>query len=257
MTPGLQRGPPFPSKATKNAVVAIASLEKPSVPMVVGICEIDVASLTQVQGAKGHAVRGEHWDGDEIWAWSSAGKAGGSAPERIEGWSIDEGDVDLQQGVEHLSVQDPDDDTEEGGVPLEVGVEEGSNAEARNDFVEGEDLKPYEEISKDDRTLSTKGTVLFLTLELQADDCRNRRHLLERFLIRSPTPSQHPQKRSASSSELPYSSISCYLEFRHTLLSDCNTRSSKLATNQEDKLEEREEIHQGIRQEEAPEVQRS
>ncbi|KKY28727.1 putative translation machinery-associated protein [Diplodia seriata] len=42
MTPGLQNGPPFPQKAKKGAVVAVASLENPTVPVAVGVCEIDV-----------------------------------------------------------------------------------------------------------------------------------------------------------------------------------------------------------------------
>lgn len=85
MTPGLARGPPFPSKAKKGAVVAIAAYERPSVPVVVGVCEIDVSALTEVRGVKGHAVRGMHWDSDEIWNWSSTGRAGGTAPpEKLE-----------------------------------------------------------------------------------------------------------------------------------------------------------------------------
>ena len=47
MTSGLA-GPPFPSGEVKGALVAVASLEKPSVPMVVGICGIDVAALQEV-----------------------------------------------------------------------------------------------------------------------------------------------------------------------------------------------------------------
>ena len=154
MTPGLARGPPFPSKATKDSIVAIASLDKPSVPMVVGICEIDVASLQQVQGAKGHAVRGEQWIGDEIWAWSPAGKPGGSAPENIEGWDVDTTDASLRQGVEHLTVEEDEDDTEEGGVSLSQEPEQHTQFEPRNEFVEGEDASPHEEEEKE---LSTKG----------------------------------------------------------------------------------------------------
>lgn len=161
MTPGLQRGPPFPLKATKDAIVAIASLERPSVPVVVGICEIDVASLTQVQGAKGHAVRGEHWDGDELWSWSSAGKSGGSAPQQIKGWDTDGVDAALASEVEQLSVEDQDDDTEEGGVQLENGADEKAKIEPQNDLVEGEDAGPYGEIGKDGRELSIKGTAHF------------------------------------------------------------------------------------------------
>ena len=157
MTPGLARGPPFPSKATKGAVVAIASLEKPSVPMVVGICEIDISKLQEVQGAKGHAVRGEHWDGDEIWAWSSSGKPGTSAPGEIIGWDTDNGDADLREGVGHLAVDDHEEDADEGGVPLEKEVEDTQKVEPRNENVEGEHPQSYEKAAEDEKQLSTKG----------------------------------------------------------------------------------------------------
>lgn len=157
MTPGLARGPPFPSKAIKDSVVAIASLDKPSVPMVVGICEIDVASLHQVQGAKGHAVRGEHWDGDEIWAWSSVGKPGGGAPEHIEGWDVDTTDGNLRVGVDQLTIEDDDDDAEEGGVSLSQEPEQHTRLEPRNEFVEGENARPYEVVGEEEKELSTKG----------------------------------------------------------------------------------------------------
>lgn len=160
MTPGLTRGPPFPSKAIKDSIVAIASLDKPSVPMVVGICEIDVGSLQQVQGAKGHAVRGEHWDGDEIWSWGPAGKPGGSAPEHIEGWDTDTTHASLKEGVKHLTIEDDDDDAEEGGVSLSQEPEQHTRLEPRNDFVEGEDAMPYEVVGEEEKELSTKGMML-------------------------------------------------------------------------------------------------
>ena len=172
MTPGLARGPPFPSKATRDSIVAVASLDKPSVPMVVGICEIDVASLQQVQGAKGHAVRGEHWTGDEIWAWSQAGKSGGSAPEHIEGWDVDTTDASLKKGVEHMVVEDDDYDTEEGGVLLGQESEQHTQIEPRNEFVEGEDPDIIEE---EERELSTKGNIPY-TQPLRLPMLTNPRH---------------------------------------------------------------------------------
>lgn len=158
MTPGLARGPPFPSKATKDSIVAIASLEKPSVPTVVGVCVIDVASLRQVQGAKGHAVRGEHWDGDEIWAWSQGGKPGGSPPDHINGWDVDDAEQ-LDQGVNDLSIESLEDETE-GGVSLNDNATQQPMKGTYNGFVDGEEGLSYEEVPIEDKELSTKGSAL-------------------------------------------------------------------------------------------------
>ena len=164
MTPGLARGPPFPSKATKDSIVAIASLEDPSVPMVVGVCEIDVSALQQVQGTKGHAVRGVHWDGDEIWAWSTSGKPGGNAPEYIDGWDADEETGNLSGEMGNLRAEDtdeaPEDDQDGGGVALNV-----PSKQAHNDFIDGEDAPPYEKVDVEDKELSTKGITPFPKLE--------------------------------------------------------------------------------------------
>lgn len=166
MTPGLAGGPPFPSKAIKDSIVAVASLEKPSVPMVVGVCVIDVASLQQVQGAKGHAVRGEHWDGDEIWAWSPGGKPGGSAPNHIDGWDPDDRSEQLSPGIGHLSMEDPESETE-GGVSLDVDHGQSSKLECHNNFVAGEDGLPYEALTVDEKELSIKGIGHTLTPSLR------------------------------------------------------------------------------------------
>ncbi|MCJ1225809.1 hypothetical protein MMC12_002458 [Toensbergia leucococca] len=156
MTPGLARGPPFPPQATKGAIVAIASIEKPSVPMVVGICEIDVSSLQQVQGVKGHAVRGQHWDGDEIWAWSQVGKPGRLAPEMIDGWDPNDGDVTSEPGIEHLAIEDLEDEQDDGGVILENNGKESSKSKPHNENIDGENAPPYEKVGVEEKELSTK-----------------------------------------------------------------------------------------------------
>ena len=153
MTPGLA-GPPFPSRATKGAVVAVASLEKPTVPMVVGVCEIDISSLQKTQGAKGHAVKGQHWAGDEIWAWSQTGKSGGDAPEAIEGWDANEEGIDA--GANNLSIDDSEDDSP-GGVSIARTDDQKKESELQNPYVEGEDVQPFEGAEVPDKDLTTKG----------------------------------------------------------------------------------------------------
>ena len=151
MTPGLALGPPFPSGATKNSVVAIASLDKPSVPMVVGVCEIDVSSLKQVQGAKGHAVRGVHWDGDEIWAWSQNGKPGRPSPDEIHGWNASEYALETQ--VERIDLESAEVDQEQGGIALDSEAQ--LPVDPRNDYLDGEDIS--EQGLAEKKELSTKG----------------------------------------------------------------------------------------------------
>ncbi|KAI8943496.1 hypothetical protein NX059_001498 [Plenodomus lindquistii] len=133
MTPGLQRGPPFPRGATKGAVVAIASLEAPTVPMAVGTCEINVSALDQVQGVKGQAVSTFHWVGDELWAWSSTNKPGSDPPDLIPRW--DEEAADDTSLVDRTAAMDLDD---EGGIALTTDSPEQSEAEKRQG-VDGND----------------------------------------------------------------------------------------------------------------------
>lgn len=156
MIPGLQRGPPFPKKATKGAVVAIASLEAPTVPMAVGTCEIDVSALDKVQGAKGHAVQNFHWAGDELWAWSSTGKPGTDPPQYLEGWDDEdkEEDAALVAQVRGMEVEDDQD----GGVSLDANPAERSEAE-KAQGVEGVAAPPNKDFvdEVEDKELSTKG----------------------------------------------------------------------------------------------------
>ncbi|KAJ5806439.1 uncharacterized protein N7503_004041 [Penicillium pulvis] len=105
MTPGLANEPPFPERAVKGAVVAVAGLNNHSVPLFVGICEIDVSGLGEVQGTKGVAVRGLHWEGDELWAWSSSSRHGRPAPEYLEGWDEEAGD-EVEEAVGNLTLEE-------------------------------------------------------------------------------------------------------------------------------------------------------
>ncbi|KAG8526381.1 uncharacterized protein KY384_000375 [Bacidia gigantensis] len=144
MTPGLANGPPFPSRATRDAVVAVASLERPSVPIAIGVCEIDIAVLGNVQGAKGHAVRTEHWEGDELWAWSTSGKPGAPPPEHIDGWLEKDKTESLEGAAQKLDIDDEDDQEDQGGVALPTALP----TKKQNEHVEGEDIEPFEKIEE-------------------------------------------------------------------------------------------------------------
>lgn len=131
MTPGLAGGPPFPERAMKGAVVAVASMEHPSVPVCVGWCEIDVSALEKVQGVKGHAVRNMHWAGDEAWSFGASGKAGQEAPEEMEGWAQSSESRGLFGRLDALGLDENDD----GGVPLQEqdsAAHANGHAEAAN-----------------------------------------------------------------------------------------------------------------------------
>ena len=121
MTPGLAGGPPFPETAKKDAVVTVASTERPSVPIMVGYCEIDVSAVGEVTGAKGHAVINVHWVGDEAWGFGETGRAVQPVPEEIEGWRKVLESRGLVEKLEPV-------DLAEGGVRLE----ESHQPDARN-----------------------------------------------------------------------------------------------------------------------------
>jgi translation initiation factor 2D len=169
MTPGLARGPPFPLAANKGSVVAIASLDTPSVPMVVGVCEINVNELKAVTGEKGRAVRGVHWDGDELWAWSAGGKGGGNRPTTLEGWDVkNEAEIrDLKDEVNNLQIDDAEADTEEGGGVLLEGVT-GDKLDRGESSGMGGTLSPGDN-QLEDKELSTKGSLIGYSLRWGID----------------------------------------------------------------------------------------
>lgn len=122
MIPGLI-GPPFPVGATKGRLVAIASSESPTVPLVVGVCEVNVSGLTKVVGEEGKAVRVVHWVGDEIFNY---GGAGGKIPESLE-WPTGGQEVsETTKGLEDIGLEDKD---EEGKGKEKQGVEENTGEE--------------------------------------------------------------------------------------------------------------------------------
>jgi len=137
MTPGLY-GPPFPAGATKGAVVAVADLDNPSVPVAVGVCEIDISALKTTAGAKGHAVKSIHWSGDELWDWSTAGKSGLATPKSLDGW--------LAGGMNDLRLEDNQDHEDvDGGVSLEEPSSK-RGLSSKEDLAEVVDM-PEEEMS--------------------------------------------------------------------------------------------------------------
>ena len=169
MTPGLAGGPPFPQRAKRGALVAIASIESPTVPVAVGVCEIDVSSLGRVQGSKGHAVQILHWAGDELWAWSASGKPGGSTPDHLDNWldgqkangNCDDSDEEMTtKGISGMKLDREDD----GGVSLATSRNEfkgnhthvGKSKAIQEDEEdeEGESEAPVEE---KEREMTTKG----------------------------------------------------------------------------------------------------
>lgn len=156
MTPGLAGGPPFPERATKGAVVAVASTDKPSVPVAIGWCEIDVSGLQQVQGQRGHAVRNMHWAGDEAWKFGASGRPGVSAPEEIEGWVRVLEERGLADKVEALDIEDQETETD-GGVALADGSEPPSgqtNGQVGHPDLAGEDAE--QQIPPETKELSQK-----------------------------------------------------------------------------------------------------
>lgn len=195
MTPGLANGPPFPKGAVKGATVAVASLDRPSVPVFVGVCEIDIASLGEVQGAKGHAVRGVHWEGDELWSWSSSSRPGQPGPEALEGWSDDVKDV--ENAVEGLALEDKD----EGGVPV---------AQASEDQPEPAQEEPEKEPTQ-------KGVLDRFLVRAHIDLSRNRGGLCQGILVRPLSGEEGPPRRTKTRPLTPNTTIRSDIEHHYAV----------------------------------------
>ena len=145
MTPGLA-GPPFPKTAKKGAVVAVASLDSPTVPVVVGTCVIDVCDLQTTRGVKGHAVETFHWAGDDLWDWSTSGRPGTTPPNELSVGPPAE-DGHLAELTEQIALDKSNEDEDggddgdgDGGVSLHGTPEkQQGDSSAHNRHVEGED----------------------------------------------------------------------------------------------------------------------
>ncbi|KAL7270727.1 hypothetical protein RUND412_006553 [Rhizina undulata] len=128
MVPGLI-GPPFPRTAKEGRLVAIASSESPTVPLAVGVCELDISTLHHVVGEKGKAVRIVHWVGDEIYNY---GGAGGKVPEFLK-WGNEEDedlDEDLAEEMGGVKLEEDGEKQHEGGGK---GKEKEVEVENRDD----------------------------------------------------------------------------------------------------------------------------
>jgi translation initiation factor 2D len=145
MTPGLVGGPPWPEGAKEGSVVAVAGLEKASVPVWVGVCKIDISGLGRVQGLKGAAVEGIHWAGDEVYNWSQTGSGGRAVPDHVEGWDLRL--KEIENGMKELVVEDDDEDDvqEDGGVALEASASNIKNGQtSTNGNADGGEEPEYE-----------------------------------------------------------------------------------------------------------------
>lgn len=141
MTPGLANEPPFPERAVKGAVVAVAGLDRHTVPLFVGVCEIDVSALGEVQGTKGRAVRGLHWEGDELWAWSSSSRPGRPAPEYLKGWDEEEDETEeVSEAVGGLNLEEKSDEVNEVSDEPPVAEEEEPVDQEKEPTTKGTDL---------------------------------------------------------------------------------------------------------------------
>ncbi|KAK6840802.1 hypothetical protein PG987_001662 [Apiospora arundinis] len=145
MIPGLvkSRGAAWDARAKKGAVVAVAGLQKDTVPMWVGTCDVEVCKLgNDLRGQKGVAVKGLHWAGDEVWSWRPLGSGGREAPEALEGWQgLTE---DMTGAIKDMKLEDEEADADAddgGGVALSSNkTTEDPQSRGRDDLAEVVDV---------------------------------------------------------------------------------------------------------------------
>jgi translation initiation factor 2D len=156
MTPGLASGPPFPPRARQGAVVAIASTERPSVPMAIGVCEIDVSALQKVQGAKGHAVENMHWVGDELFNFSTSGKSGQQPPEELPEWSQVLAASEMVNQTESIDLHEAD---ESGGVALQHETSSPSDGRGSSEIAEPSTAAAEDKVKPEDHKDLTQSEI--------------------------------------------------------------------------------------------------
>lgn len=256
MTPGLA-GPPFPAGAKLGAVVAIASLENPSVPVAIGICTIDISTLQSARGAKGHAVEILHWAGDEVWDWSTSGKSGLTPPENLEGW-IDESADNLAGDAENLKIDD--DEVEEGGVALPQADSQASQRNNGNPYVSGEDIVEVVDMDEE-KDMTTEGTSFEDNTSRQPQQTkttlRNRQCIPSGILLRRPPPPRNIPRPTKTRAYLSLIPISRHVRTRPPLPPSLHPKANRITCHKKDELEERAQVHQSLGQAEVTFIERS
>lgn len=129
MIPGLikAKGSPWDARAKAGTIVTVAGMQKDTVPMWVGTCEVDVCKLgDDLRGQKGVAVKGLHWAGDELWGWRTVGSGGRDAPSSVEGWpGLAEG---ASKDIGDITLEDDDGQQADGGASLDKAPETGDTS---------------------------------------------------------------------------------------------------------------------------------
>ncbi|KAI0470043.1 hypothetical protein GGR56DRAFT_150539 [Xylariaceae sp. FL0804] len=130
MIPGLfkPRETSWDARAKTGSVAAVAGIQKDTVPLWVGTCEVDICRLgSDVRVQKGVAVKALHWAGDELWAWRSIGSGGDEPPDGLD-WPGLTGSLAADIGNVALATDDPE--TGGGAVLAEAEVDDAENEEA-------------------------------------------------------------------------------------------------------------------------------
>ncbi|KAK9386225.1 hypothetical protein V1515DRAFT_572802 [Lipomyces mesembrius] len=152
MLPGLI--PPFPLTLKIGSIVAIASAERPSVPLAVGICNIDLGTITQVQGRHGKAILIMQCYGDEL---PFRGKV--SVPAKLDldfpkledknalTSDIENGEIEkIAKSIENLDLAPDAHATSEAQVTSVPADNEATEEEIERTELQGKPVEPVREV---------------------------------------------------------------------------------------------------------------